>query len=173
MSVTPRVNGAYIGGFRGQTVRVVGRITAIDPQGVVQLEMSDHQLLNAYCTSVGQGEGAYDATKYNIGNVIEVVGLVQEDGSVQEYACASMGQSFGQFVTSNPPAPLIPSTGPALSLTSQPPPMLLDALWTSHHFPFPLPADCFVLVVVVAVSDFELYEKLIQLIHTKAKHLFL
>jgi hypothetical protein len=96
MSVTPRVNGAYIGGYRGQTVRVVGRITSIDPQGVVLMEMSDRQLINVYCTSVAQGEGAYDATKYNVGNVIEVVGLVQDDGSVQEYACATMGPNFGQ-----------------------------------------------------------------------------
>ena len=115
MSVTPRVNGAYLPSFLNQTVRVVGRIQSIDPSGAVQLTTSDNRPLTAFSAAVAQGEGGYDSSVYAVGQVVEMVGQVQEDGTLQEYIGVAFGTNFGQSTPhtpscTSPPPPLPPSS---------------------------------------------------------------
>ena len=96
MSVTPRVNGAYLPSFINQTVRLVGRIQSMDASGAVQLVTSDNQPVSVFSSSVAQGEGGFDAQVYAVGQVVEMVGQLQEDGTLQEYIGIALGTTFGQ-----------------------------------------------------------------------------
>ena len=94
MSITPRINGAYLAHHLNQTVRLVGRVNAMDAvSGQLQLQTSDSKLIS--CSSQALAAGGADAAVYQIGRVIEMVGMLQQDGSVQEYMAISMGDNFG------------------------------------------------------------------------------
>ena len=110
-SLSPRVNAAYLPSFTNQTVRVVGRIHSLDASGLLELQSSDHGLVRAFSQNVAMGEGAFDSSLYAVGNVVEIVGMVQADGTVQEYIGIGLGQTFGQ----SSPIPRIHTLLPFLS----------------------------------------------------------
>ena len=104
MSVTPRVNAHYLPSFVNQTVRLVGRVQSVDPSGALQLATSDHGAVSVFSQNLASGEGAYDANIYSVGAVVEMVGLVQEDGTLMEYIGIALGKDFGQSQTATRPS---------------------------------------------------------------------
>ena len=77
----PRVNGGFLPSFLGRRVRIVGKIT--DPnQGL--LEASDGVVVKIH-----HQMGQTPTTPF-----VEVIGIVQSDGSIQEETTVSFGETF-------------------------------------------------------------------------------
>ncbi|KAJ1980259.1 hypothetical protein H4R33_005524 [Dimargaris cristalligena] len=82
---TPRVNSALLPNYINHSVRIVGKVIQIQGNKAV-LEASDHGkvLVNL-------------VPQNNIGSqYVEIIGLVQEDRSIQEFSSCNMGEKFGK-----------------------------------------------------------------------------
>src|SRR3989338_3775522 len=77
----PRVNGALLPGYLGRRVRLVGRVVDVT-QGI--LETSD-----AMQVRILYQHGQTPQSTY-----IEVIGVVQSDGSIHEEMTVSFGETF-------------------------------------------------------------------------------
>ncbi|KAK6516773.1 hypothetical protein TWF506_006662 [Arthrobotrys conoides] len=77
---TPRVNASYVSNFTGQTVRIAGKViqihggsATIDAQGTVAIHLD---------------AGTHIKT---VGNVVEVIGKVNNDQSIKELFSSDFG----------------------------------------------------------------------------------
>ncbi|KAK6357064.1 hypothetical protein TWF718_001391 [Orbilia javanica] len=77
---TPRVNASYLANFSGQAVRIAGKVTqiqggsaTIDAQGTVVIHLDA------------------DANIQEVGNVVEVIGKVNNDQSIKAFVTTDFG----------------------------------------------------------------------------------
>ncbi|KAK6536485.1 hypothetical protein TWF281_000717 [Arthrobotrys megalospora] len=77
---TPRVNASYLSNFTGQTVRIAGKViqvqggsATIDAQGTVAIQLDA------------------DTNVKTVGNVVEVIGKVNNDQSIKEFVSSDFG----------------------------------------------------------------------------------
>ncbi|KAJ3039296.1 hypothetical protein HK097_002876, partial [Rhizophlyctis rosea] len=80
---TPRVNSAHLANFRGKTVRLVGRVLAVNGSNAI-LEAGDQGQVTV--NFVMSGNTIMQDT------VVEVLGRVENDLSVQELSTAHFAQ---------------------------------------------------------------------------------
>jgi replication factor A3 len=85
---TPRVNGASLMSYFNRTVRLVGKVISTEAE-IVLVETSDGRRAQIVANA-----NVENRAKYEIGNIVEVIGTVTPDGRVNEYNVFSLGRTF-------------------------------------------------------------------------------
>ncbi|ORX95555.1 replication factor A protein 3 [Basidiobolus meristosporus CBS 931.73] len=80
---TPRINSSMLGQHTNKTVRIVGKVMQLQ-EGSALIESSDHGQI-----SVSLNPGTTFSTPY-----VEIIGIVQQDLSVQELTSSGFGENF-------------------------------------------------------------------------------
>eukprot|EP01096_Ripella_sp_DP13-Kostka_P015358 TRINITY_DN715_c0_g2_i1.p1 TRINITY_DN715_c0_g2~~TRINITY_DN715_c0_g2_i1.p1 ORF type:complete len:121 (+),score=54.76 TRINITY_DN715_c0_g2_i1:45-365(+) len=85
MEPAPRINKALMPQYLGRTVRLVAKVSAPpDRNQDAQVESSDGERVTVHQANPGNYSNAF----------IEVIGKVNNDGSVTEYTSSSFGNDF-------------------------------------------------------------------------------
>ncbi|KAK9703696.1 hypothetical protein K7432_010587 [Basidiobolus ranarum] len=80
---TPRINSSMLSQYINTTVRIVGKVMQLQEPNAL-IESSDHGQI-----SVSLNPGTTFTSQY-----VEIIGIVQQDLSVQELTSTSFGEDF-------------------------------------------------------------------------------
>lgn len=87
-TATPRIHGATLNEYVGNgTVRLVGKVISV--AGIVLVETWDGRRVQVIVNP-----NVENRAKYEIGNIVEIVGTIAEDGRMNEYNVVSLGRTF-------------------------------------------------------------------------------
>jgi hypothetical protein len=88
----PRVNSALLASYIDQNIRLVGKVSSII-DGKVTLETSDQRYVPINSRIISAGAPDMQDV-YVVGNVVEVVGAVRSDGTIEEFNALNFGKDF-------------------------------------------------------------------------------
>lgn len=100
MSIAPPCNAAHLPQCIGRAISLVGRLQSINQSTSYTLSTTDNStvVIQGDLHSNIQSTYSNNMGGANVGDIVEVVGLVQNDGSIQPYNTRKFIDTFSMYI---------------------------------------------------------------------------